>query len=109
MARDDDERVDLRVEGVCGRTSAARLRLRADDGRIRVDLRVRTSTRGRWRLAVLHERRIVRRARVRATRAGRGFRYRVVLPDYAGPDAVRLRAASPRGETCSAAATVSAS
>jgi hypothetical protein len=104
--RDRGERVELRVPGVCGRRSAAHLRLRAEDGRIRTDLRVRTATLGRWRVDVLHERRLVRRVRVRATRAARGFEFRVVLPDYAGPDAVRVRAVSRRGEVCTTAATV---
>jgi hypothetical protein len=109
-ARDDDgERVEVRVTGTCGRESTARLRLRAEDGEIRVDLRVRTPSAGVWRVAVLHERRLVRRARVRAHRGARGFEYRVVLPDFAGPDAVAVRAVAPRGETCSAGATVAGS
>ncbi|WP_217915858.1 hypothetical protein [Miltoncostaea marina] len=105
----DDDRVEVRVAGACGRASRAELRLRAEDGRIRADLRVRTPTAGRWRVTVVHERRLVARARVRATRSARGFAFRVTLPDYTGPDAVRVRAAAPRGETCSAAATVAGS
>lgn len=115
VARDGDdggdraERVEVRVTGTCGRASTSRLRLRAEDGEIRVDLTVRTPSSGVWRVSVLHERRLVRRARVRATRGARGFEYRVVLPDYAGPDAVGVRAVAPRGETCAAAATVAGS
>lgn len=107
--RDHAERVEVRVTGTCGRASTSRLRLRAEDGEIRVDLTVRTPSSGVWRVSVLHERRLVRRARVRATRGARGFEYRVVLPDYAGPDAVGVRAVAPRGETCAAAATVAGS
>ena len=106
---DRGERVEVRVTGTCGRASTTRLRLRAEDGEIRVDLTVRTPSAGVWRVSVLHERRLVRRARVRATRGAQGFAYRVVLPDYAGPDAVGVRAVAPRGETCSAAATVAGS
>ena len=59
-----------------------RLRLRAEDGRIRVDTQVRTRPHGPWRLTVLHERRIVRGVRVRVHPRGRGFEHRVVVPDY---------------------------
>ena len=108
-ARDGGERVEVRVDGDCGRTSSVRLRLRAEDGLIRVDTEVRTPRTGLWRLTVLHERRIVKRVRVRSTRGGRGFQHRVVVPDYVGADAVSIRAVAPGGETCTAAATVAGS
>jgi hypothetical protein len=107
QARGGGDRVEARVDGVCGRASHASLRLRAEDGRIRVDMRVGTRKTGRWRVRVFHERRLVKRTRVRATRARGGFEYRVFLPDFAGPDAIRVRALAPSGETCSAGATVS--
>jgi hypothetical protein len=109
QARDGGERVEVRVQGVCGRTSSARLRLRAEDGRIRIDTEVRTPRTGLWRLTVLHERRMVTRVRVRATKAARGFEHRVVVPDYVGADAVSIRAVAPGGETCTATATVAGS
>ena len=102
------DRVEVRVKGVCGSSSAARLRLRAEDAEIRVDMKVRTSKLGLWRVTVFHERRLVRRVRLRSTRAEGGFEYRIFLPDYEGPDAVWVRAVAPR-ETCSAGATVSES
>jgi hypothetical protein len=109
-ARDGDgrgDRVEVRETGTCGRSSAIRLRLRAEDGRIRADTTVRTSRTGVWRLTVLHERRaVVRGARVRATRAERGFERRVAMPDWSGADAVSVRAVSPAGETCTASAVV---
>ena len=102
---DEGDRAEVRAAGVCGRASSARLRLRADDGRIRVDLSVRTPKTGTWRVTILHERRIARRVRVRA-RAGGGFELRALLPDFVGPDAVRVRAVAPRGESCSAGAVL---
>jgi hypothetical protein len=105
-ASETGDRAELRVAGTCGRASAATLRLRAEDGRIRADLRVRTPRTGIWRVAAFHERRLVARARVRATRRMRGFHHRLVVPDYAGPDAIRMRAVAPGGETCSAGATL---
>lgn len=108
LARGDSEREEVRVSGVCGERSRIELRVRADDGELRIDLKLRTSTRGVWRVIILHERRIARRGRVRSTRAERGFEYRVFLPDYVGPDEVRARAVSARGETCTAGTTLGA-
>lgn len=108
-AADEGDRVELREEGTCGTSSELRLRLRADGDEIRVDARARTSKRGTWRVSLFHERRLVVRARVRATRSGGGFQYRAFLPDFEGPDSVRLRAVAPRGETCAVAATVAGS
>jgi hypothetical protein len=108
-ADDDGERAEARVEGVCGTGSRTELRLRGDGDEIRLDARVRTGKRGVWRVSVFHERRLVVRARVRSTSGGRGFRYRAVLPDFEGPDAVRMRAVAPTGETCTAVATLAGS
>ena len=105
-ARDGGDRIEVRVAGHCGRTSTARLRLRAEDGEIRVDTQVRTPKYGLWRLTVLHERRTALKTRVRATRSARGFERRVVVPDFQGADAVSIRARPPGGETCTASATV---
>ena len=102
------ERVEARADGVCGRSSSSSLRLRAEDGRIRVDMHVDTSRYGIWRLTVLHERRRVGAVRrVRATRAEGGFEYRVFVPDFQGPDSIWVRAVAPQGETCSAGTIVS--
>lgn len=108
-AQEDDRPEEVRVTGSCGRTSGLTMRLRAHDGRIRVDARVRTPATGVWRVSVFHERRLVRRVAAVARRAERGFEVRVLLPDYEGPDAVRVRAVAPRGESCSAAATLAGS
>ncbi len=105
-ARDSGGRTEVRASGVCGRDSADRLRLRGDGSEIRVDTEIRTRRTGVWRITVLHERRIVARARVRATRAAGGLRHRVFVPDFAGADAVSVRAVAPGGETCSASAVL---
>lgn len=102
----EGERAEVRARGVCGRGSEARLRLRADDGRIRVDTEIRTSRAGVWRLTLLHERRIAETARVRVTRAAGVLRHRASVPDYAGADQVRVRAVAPGGESCAVAATL---
>jgi hypothetical protein len=106
-ARDGgDGRAEVRERGVCGRGGEARLRLRADHGAIRADTEIRTSRTGIWRLTILHERRIVVRARIRVTRSNGGVRHRDVFPDYVGADTVSVRAVAPSGETCSVVATL---
>jgi hypothetical protein len=101
-ARDDD----VRVEGSCGAGAESLLRLRADDGSIRVEFRVDSRRSGeRWRVALVHERRVVWRGRVR-TRSGGSFRVRRSVPDYDGADEVSVRASGPGGNTCQAEATL---
>jgi hypothetical protein len=106
-ARDAGERVEVRVQGVCGPASAIRLRLRADGAVIRVDTDIRSSRAGSWRLTLLHERRVVVRVQVAA--AAGGLRHSAALPDYEGADSVSVRAVAPSGETCTALATVAGS
>jgi hypothetical protein len=97
---------DVRVEGSCGAGAESRVRLRADDGSIRVEFRVDSRRSGeRWRVALVHERRVVWRGRVR-TRSGGSFRVRRSVPDYDGADAVSVRASGPGGNTCQAGATL---
>jgi len=97
---------DVRVQGTCGEGAESRLRLRADDGSIRVEFRVDSERSGeRWRVALVHERRVVWRGRVR-TRSGGSFRVRRTVPDYDGADQVSVRASGPGGNSCQAGATL---
>ena len=97
---------DVRVEGSCGAGAESRLRLRADDGSIRVEFRVDSRRSGeRWRVALVHERRVVWRGRIR-TRSGGSFRVRRSVPDYDGADEISVRASGPGGNTCQAGATL---
>ncbi len=106
---DGGDRVEVRVQGVCGTSSRAELRLRADGEEIRVDARVRTSKRGVWRVSVFHERRLAVRARVRVTRGEARLRVPRLPLRLRGPRRVRFRAVAPSGETCAAAATAAGS
>jgi hypothetical protein len=104
--RDDGDK-DARAEGTCGGRVSCQLRLKAKDGDILVEFEV-DSTRGRerWRLVLVHERRVVWRGRAR-TRSGSGsFRIRRSIPDFDGADQVTVRASGPRGNTCQATATL---
>jgi membrane protein implicated in regulation of membrane protease activity len=94
---DDDE---VRVRGTCSPGRVAELRVRADDGKLRVELRVDSRRRGEtWTVLLLHERRIAARVKV-ATRSGGSLRVRRLLPDLFGTDTVVARATGPGGATC---------
>jgi len=104
-ARDDDD--DARVKGTCGKGVTSQLRLRAEDGAISVEFELDSNRGGqRWRLVLVHERRVVWRGRER-TRSGSGsFRIRRSVPDFAGVDQVSVRASARSGNTCQATTAV---
>lgn len=96
---------DVRVAGSCGRGASAELRLKADDGGIEVEYRVRRGRSGeRWSVVLVHERRVTWRGRV--TTRDSGLRVRRMLPDLGGADEITARAAGPRGLTCHASAVL---
>jgi hypothetical protein len=91
---------DVRAGGTCSGTSALSLRLREDDGRLRLEVELRSARRGvRWRFVVVHERRLVSRASLRAPAGGGALRLRRSLPDWYGTDTVVVRA-SRAVESC---------
>lgn len=103
LARDDE----TRVEASCGRGASAELRAEADDGVIEVRLRIESRRSGeRWRVSLVHERRVAWRGTVR-TRGGGSLRIRRALPDFAGADEIAARATGPRGLTCTATVRLS--
>jgi hypothetical protein len=94
---------DVRVSGTCGKGASSKLRLRAKDGALRVEFEVDSRRAGeRWRVVLVHERRVAWRGQAR-TRSGNGsFRIRRSVPDFGGADQVTARASGPRGNTCEA-------
>ena len=93
---------DARVTGRCGKGATSQLRLRARDGSIRVEFEVKRRRPGeRWRIVVVHERRVAWRGTARTGDSG-SFRVRHSVDDYDGVDRVSVRATGPRGSTCSA-------
>ena len=106
---DDGGRVEVRRQGACTGTTRAswELRLRADEGRIRVEFRIRASAPGTtWRVVLLHERRVVYTGRVTAPRDDRSLGVRRTVSDWAGTDAFVARATGPRGALCTGSATL---
>ena len=105
-ADDGDDRKEVRVAGACTGSSRASLRLRADDGSIRVEFEVDTDRVGAtWNVIVLHERRIAFRATVRSGSSG-SVKLQRTLPDWFGTDRIVIRATGPRGASCRASASV---
>jgi len=103
----DDGRARVEAAGRCGATSSWRLRAESRDGVIQVDFEMRRSSGRsgpvRWRVVLLHERRIAARA-VLVTRRGGSEGLRRGIPDYPGADAIAVRAVSASGEVCPAGA-----
>jgi hypothetical protein len=105
-AADDGER-EVRRAGTCTGSSRAAIRLEADDGRIEIEVEIRTrSVTEAWRVVLLHERRVAFRGAVRPRSGGRTVRLRRTVPDWFGRDAIVVRATGPGVEICRAAATI---
>lgn len=103
-ARADDD--DVRVRGTCTGASQVRLRVRADDGRLRIELELANRGRAtRWRLVIVRERRLAWQGTV-WTRARSSARIRRSYVDWFGEETVAVRAVARRGEACRATATV---
>ena len=105
MIAKDDPR-DVRVTGVCSAGARAKLRLKADEDRIEVRFEVDHSRAGSWRVALVHERRVVWKGAARTSGTNYSFEVRRTLPDLPGNDSVTARAWGPRGLTCHATATL---
>ncbi len=105
----DDGRREARVTGTCSAGASSKLRLRSRDGAISVEFEVKRRRGGeRWRVVLVHERRVAWRSSIRTKRSSGSFRIRRSLADYDGPDEVTARASGPRGMTCEASATLAA-
>ena len=101
LARGGDD--DVRVTGTCGKGATSKLRLRAKDGAIQVEFEVKANRGGqRWRVVLVHERRVAWRGRARTRSGSRSFRIRRSIPNFDGADQVTARASGPRGNTCAA-------
>ena len=103
-----DDGDDARVNGTCGsgRDVAAPAQGRATARSASSSSSTAAARGERWRVVLVHERRVVWRGRAR-TRSGSGsFRIRRSVPDFAGADQVSVRASGPRGNTCQATTAV---
>lgn len=105
---DDGPHKDVRVRGSCTGSSESRLRVRAEDGRLRIEFRIDADRRyGAWAIVLLRERRIVFRGTL--TPAGGGgpaLELRRTIADWPGTNTVAVRASTRTGQSCRATATV---
>ena len=108
VATADDDRREVRKTGTCTASSTVSIRLRAEDGEIRVEVEIETRRpTSSWNVILLHERKIVFRGPIRAQSGGnRSVRLRRTIADWFGPDTIVVRASGPRVETCRVTATV---
>ena len=98
---------EVRVAGVCGGAAKAKLKLKARDGGIELEFEIEHSRGyGLWRVAIVHERRVVWKGSARTSRSSDAFRVERRLPDLVGADTVTARAWGPGGVTCRATATL---
>jgi hypothetical protein len=103
-ATGDDGRDESERRVRCSGDSEARLRVRARDGVLRVELELQPArAERRWQVIVLHERRTAARSLIRP---GSGGRLRRQLPDWLGTDTVAARATATGGEVCRLSVTV---
>ncbi|MDH4176833.1 MAG: hypothetical protein OEW52_06935 [Thermoleophilia bacterium] len=102
-----DGKGEVRVAGRCGAGATSKLKLKADDGRIEVEFEVEQNRSGRlWRVALVHERRVVWKGRARTTGSSGSFEVRRLVQDLPGVDVVAARAWGPGGLTCRASASL---
>lgn len=97
---------DIRVRGACTKSSASKLKLSEEDGRIEAEFEVDQNRSGVWwNVVIAHNgKQFVRMTRVTKAPSG-SFEARVVAPNASGKDTFRARATSPSGEVCTARAS----
>ncbi len=102
-----DGRGEVRAAAVCSAGATAQLRLRSGDRGIDLRFEVDHTRAGVvWRVALVHERRIVWRGAARTRRPGASFEVRRTLGDLPGRDSVSATAWGPQGLVCRATATL---
>jgi 2-methylaconitate cis-trans-isomerase PrpF len=102
-----DDGGEVRKAGSCTASSTMNVRLRADDGKIRVELEIEGRQRGAaWTVILLRERRIAFRGVIHAREGSREARLRRTFDDWFGRDSIVIRASGPRAETCRVSAAI---
>lgn len=106
VASADDGR-EARKAVSCTASSRIEIRLRADDGKIRLELEIEARRPGAaWNVVLLRERRIAFRGVVRARSGSRQAKLRRTFDDWFGRDSFVIRASGPLAETCRVTAAI---
>jgi hypothetical protein len=103
-ADDGDDRAEVRTRGVCTGESVSTLRVRSEEGTLRIEFRIDSYGRAvrTWTLVVLRERRIAFRGTLRPVRGSRSIRLRRTVADWPGSEQIVVRAVAADSETCRA-------
>jgi hypothetical protein len=99
-----DDGVEIRARGVCTGPSVSALRIRSDEGTLRIEFRIDSPRRAArsWTLVILRERRIAYRGVVRPAGGHHSVRLRRAVVDWPGAEQIVVRAVAVGGETCRA-------
>jgi hypothetical protein len=102
-------RAEVLVTGSCTAPATSKLKLKSRDGGIELEFEVDHDRAGmRWRIAVVHERRVAWRGAATTSGQSGSFSVERRMADLIGPDTVVARAWGPQGATCRATATLPA-
>jgi hypothetical protein len=107
LAKGGGGRREVRAGGTCGRGAGASIKVKERDGGLEAEFEVHHRGGERWRVILVHERRVVARGRVRTGGPSGSFSFERRIQDFPGPDFVMGRAYGPRGLTCSASVVLS--
>ena len=107
LARGGGDRREVRASGTCGRGASSKIKIKERDGGLEVEFEVDSNRRGqRWRVVLVHERRLAARGHARTRGRSGSFSFERRMRNYGGPDFVLGRAYGPRGLTCVASAVL---
>ena len=97
---------EVRAGGSCGRGASASIKVKERDGGLEAELEVHHRRNERWRVVLVHERRVVARGSARTGGRSGSFSFERRIQNFGGPDFVLGRAYGPRGLTCVASAVL---
>jgi hypothetical protein len=100
------DRPEVRASGTCGRGAGSNIKIKARDGGLEVEFEVHSRRGQRWRVVLVHERRLAARGHARTRGRSGSFSFERRVRNYGGPDFVLGRAYGPRGLTCVASAVL---
>ena len=99
-------RPEVRASGTCGRGASSNIKIKGRDGGLEVEFEVHSRRGQRWRVVLVHERRLAARGHARTRGRSSSFSFERRMRDFGGPDFVLGRAYGPRGLTCVASAVL---
>ena len=107
-ADDGDDQAEIRIRGTCTARSVSALRIRSEEGALRIEFRIDSVRRAvrTWTILILRERRTAFRGVLRPAGRSRSVELRRTLADWPGAEQVVVRAVASDRETCRASGVV---